>query len=615
MKWNICLAGNKNCKKLKSYSILKKNFFIYKIFTSYLFSSFNEYLNIKKIFKKKTIFFYLIQIKNLEENLYQLIQILSLNIPVIIIYEDLNSIKNINIENISKFLECRIFIFSEKRYDNNIKKIQNFLKKYKERRFNNIYKKIQIFLKKNNTFKVLEKKEVIKVNILFLDIFFNFNYDILNKFYYNNSIVNSFTNKKKLSLFTKHFLNLSLLLVIILLSCTFSTITKYLLYFLKNNLSNIKLSNNYLVNIYITCIQNKIKYSFLYKTIFSLILIVKSFLSSLPNLFFIYFYVLFITKSKYLIFIKNKINSLLFFIGIKTFKINDFFILLSSLNCNLSTISFLKENKLCKKNIIILMIAPFIICSARLSTYINFFTFFNISCQSFIISLYFISICISFITGFIINYVLPEKKYSFENVNNNLYDVKDIIYLSFIRTYKLVKSSLLYLVIISFILKGYDFSYLSKKISFLFIPLGFNINNISILITSIISGIFAKEAIFLTFLNLHFSYHGLHNKLLDSLLTNYFSSQYSFNAFLIFITLYFPCISVIVYLYKNFNIFWTISIILWTNIMAYFISYIYYKLFFLSIDNIFTFLTTIFFLFSFSLSLIFIFKKYVRKNY
>ena len=343
---------------------------------------------------------------------------------------------------------------------------------------------------------------------------------------------------------------------------------------------------------------------------------VRTLISFIPILFCLFFSLLFLERCGYMhsvyIIIKN-------IMGRVNLPADALIPIIISFGCNVPAIISTKSLKNKNERILTIMMIPFISCGARLAIYLVFVSiFFPKGGEKIIFFLYILGIIIAIFTGYIFKNSL---------INNNSYTVRKTISISPIyiipNIFKIVSDSIkkilnfvrkVGLIIIPFCIiinifsntilykKKLDYNIeketiiksLGKSISPIFAPIGIEKNNWEASV-ALITGIVAKEVIIGTLNTLYKSedmigkkhnyiFHlfelesEIKNDNIKTKIFNKFNSNKSAFSYLLFILLYFPCISVLAVIFKELNTLWALISILWSSVLAYSISIISYQL-------------------------------------
>lgn len=239
-----------------------------------------------------------------------------------------------------------------------------------------------------------------------------------------------------------------------------------------------------------------------------------------------------------------------------------------------------------RDRIITILMTPFMSCSARLVTYSVFATAFFASNQAKVIFyLYLIGIVSAILTGFVLqkflsgsrtNLIMELPKYSMPSLNL-------ILKKSIDRVRGFLMNSGLVIITVCTIIAGLktinllQYNLLNcallKYIMLIFKPMGILENNWQA-VAGLFSGLVAKEVI-VGSLN---AFYNSNNQEILGVLYTQFGSQKAAFAYLLFVLLSFPCVSVIASIARELNTRWAIFSVMWTTGLAYTVSVCYYQL-------------------------------------
>ena len=341
---------------------------------------------------------------------------------------------------------------------------------------------------------------------------------------------------------------------------------------------------------------------------------IRTLISFIPILFCLFFSLSFLERCGYMhsvyIIIKNIMNK----IGLPADALVPIII---SFGCNVPAIISTKSLKNKNERILTIMMIPFISCGARLAIYLVFVSiFFPKGGENIIFLLYVLGIITAIMTGYIFKYALLKnyhvKKtisispiYKFPNIKKIILNsIKKI--LNFIRKVGCIIIPFCMVInIFSNTMLNHDkLNYNSENITIIkklgqlmspaFKPIGIEKNNWEASV-ALISGIVAKEVIIGTLNTLYKSEDTIvkkknyvlslfelddqvKNDNIKTKIFNKFNSNKSAFSYLLFILLYFPCISVLAVIYKELNFLWSFLSILWSTILAYGVSIICYQI-------------------------------------
>lgn len=260
--------------------------------------------------------------------------------------------------------------------------------------------------------------------------------------------------------------------------------------------------------------------------------------------------------------------------------------LITGFGCNVQSIMSTSSITNKEDKIIAIMMAPFIACGARLSVFVLFSSvFFSDYGYNMVFALYLAGISVAICTAMIfkssnsvkLQYIsLP--KLCFPNIISVLTD-------GFAKTLTFIKTAgkMIFILFVcvyfvnTFPLNKSETSgdsmlvTASKKITPLFKPIGIDESNWPA-VAAIATGIVAKESIVGTMKAIYGEGEEGFVKMRQA-----FNGKLGAFCYLLFILLYFPCISVFVAISKQLNYGWATISLLWSNFIAYTVSTIVYQ--------------------------------------
>ena len=254
--------------------------------------------------------------------------------------------------------------------------------------------------------------------------------------------------------------------------------------------------------------------------------------------------------------------------------------------CNVPAIVGARVIEQKRDKIITILMTPFMSCNARLVTYSVFaMAFFESHQGNIIFYLYGVGIISAILTGFLLQKILSGSrtklimelpKYSIPSLNSifkkSIYRVKKF----------LTDSGLLVISICTIIagLKNIHFSQCDllncivfKYVMLFFKPMGILADNWPA-VAGLFSGLIAKEVIIGS---LNSFYHTNNQEIFGVLYTQFGGYKAAF-AYLLFVLLSFPCVSVVTSIAKELDTRWAIFSVIWTTGLAYVVSVFYYQI-------------------------------------
>ena len=588
----IALVGNQNCGKTTIFNEMtnmnqhvgnfpgvtveamsgrlqgNKNCIIVDLPGLYSLNTYTTEENISKEFitkNKSDVLINVIDSTNLERNLYLTLQLKELGIPIIIALNMLDELEKqkgrINIKELSKRLQLPIVQIKNinkdeiKRLINETLRISNMKRNIKRSEFKN---KDEIIEKYNEIEKICE-------GIIYLP---------------NNKDEKSTYKIDKI--LTNKILGIPIFIciMIIIFYLTFNVIGEYCSDLINKGIIVI---TNRAQEIFVKNNTNIILRSLIIEGFFNGI---GSVLSFLPIIVTLYFFLSILEDSGYMTRIAFIMDKPLSKLGLSGKSIVP---ILLGFGCSVPAILSTRTIKSERERKMIMLLVPFISCSAKIPIYAVFVSVFFKGYEVFaMLSIYIVGI----ITGILITILLKRSNklkeqdlFMMELPNYRWPTMKNTFRLMWNKAKEFISKafSIIFIsTIIIWFFKSFDmnlnwvseeYSILAKiaqKISPIFKPLGFGDWRI---IISLITGISAKEAVVSTLSVLT----NTSVRLLPEFVKTMFTTASSIS-FLIFILLYTPCIASLGIIKKEFNVKVAISVAINQLIIAYFMSFISYQL-------------------------------------
>ncbi len=283
--------------------------------------------------------------------------------------------------------------------------------------------------------------------------------------------------------------------------------------------------------------------------------------------------------------------------------------------CNVPAIMSSRTLNYERDRIQTILMSPFMSCSARLAIFTVFAnSFFGASGYKIIFSLYLFGFIIAIVTGLIVRFSLGTQEASplvQEMVPYHLPDFRSILKLAKNRMMSFLKKAATVILPAVLVIQlvassGVQMSpQYQKALIKVFRPIGLEENDWPAAL-SLLTGVVAKEVVigsleafqhaqdlpfamttstttssFLKVLteNLSITWNNaLSTESLEPKLTHLFQNTHAAISYLIFVLLYFPCISVTTAIAKESRHYWATFAVIWTTSLAYICSLIYYQL-------------------------------------
>ena len=341
---------------------------------------------------------------------------------------------------------------------------------------------------------------------------------------------------------------------------------------------------------------------------------IRTLISFIPILFCLFFSLLFLERCGYMYSVYIIIKKIMSKINLPADALIPIII---SFGCNVPAIISTKSLKNKNERILTIMMIPFISCGARLAIYLVFVSiFFPKGGEKIIFFLYLLGIVIAIFTGYVFKNSLINNNYEVKKTISisPIYIIPNILriatdsikkILNFIKKVGLI--IIPFCIVINVLsnttlyVKKLDYNSeketviksLGKSISPIFAPIGIEKNNWEASV-ALITGIVAKEVIIGTLNTLYKSedmigkkqnyiFHlfeletDIKNDIIKTKIFNKFNSNKSAFSYLLFILLYFPCISVLAVIFKELNLLWAFISIMWSTVLSYSISIVFYQ--------------------------------------
>lgn len=266
--------------------------------------------------------------------------------------------------------------------------------------------------------------------------------------------------------------------------------------------------------------------------------------------------------------------------------------------CNVPAIMSARTVDDRRERILTIMMSPFMSCGARLAIFVLFASaFFPENSQNIIFALYLIGIIVALLTGLALKKtILMEKSVGcvialppyrwprFSKLCTSTWN----------RSRNFVYKAGLIIIPVCAVMGGLgavkidttDIEHSSsliatvgKTVTPLFAPMGIQKENWPATV-GLLTGILAKEVVVGTLNTLYTGNAVVQNEMSEttmSVMVQKFGSTTAAFAYLLFILLYFPCISVVATMAKELNKKWALFSVLWTTGIAYTVSVLFYQ--------------------------------------
>jgi ferrous iron transport protein B len=342
----------------------------------------------------------------------------------------------------------------------------------------------------------------------------------------------------------------------------------------------------------------------------------------IPVIGALYLYLAFLEESGYIARAAYVMDDLLQKIGLPG---KAFIPLIVGFGCNVPAIGAARTIQNTNDRITTIMMSPFMSCGARLSVYALFCAaFFKENGHNVIFSLYLLGIAVALFTGFIVKKLFITKSQSYMMIELPRYQLPNptaIMKTAIRRVNSFVFGAgktivivfLLITILNNLVLKGSNDTVIerfAKLATKAFAPIGISEDNWPAA-ASLITGILAKEVVVGTlsaFYNLEdTTAHGFKNTLLaakaalleglagiintsqldafyveenislSKALKSKFTNDFSVYAYLLFVLLYFPCVSVFAAIGNEIGLKWAFISAIWSTLIAYSVAVLFYQ--------------------------------------
>lgn len=264
--------------------------------------------------------------------------------------------------------------------------------------------------------------------------------------------------------------------------------------------------------------------------------------------------------------------------------------------CNVPAIMSTKTLENRRERILTIMMSPFMACGARLSIFVLFVAaFFPENGQNVIFELYLIGIIAAVLTGLALKKTIllkPSSAFIAELPPYRWPKFKTLCRSTWHRSYSFVRKAGFIIIPVCAamgFLGGVNIdttriSYIEtvgKAMTPLFAPMGIQEDNWPATV-SLLTGMLAKEVVVGTLNTLYTGYTEESDETHMSastmgIMVQKFGSPKAAFAYLLFVLLYFPCISVVAVMAKELNKKWALFSVVWTTGSAYTIAVLFYQ--------------------------------------
>jgi len=267
--------------------------------------------------------------------------------------------------------------------------------------------------------------------------------------------------------------------------------------------------------------------------------------------------------------------------------------------CNVPAVMATRTLENYRERLLTILMSPFMSCGARLAIYALFVSaFFPERGQNIIFGLYLIGILIALITGFVLRstvlqgetspLIIELPPYRWPSVKALLRTTKQRVMRFIVKAGVLIVPLCLAITSFGVIQEkaGIDnwLPTFGRHLTPIFSPMGIEKDNWPATV-GLLSGVLAKEVVVGTLNSLYTQEGKLEDPLLGAktnqgamgVMVERFGSTAAAFAYLLFVLLYFPCVSVVVAIARELNKYWAAFSVLWTTGIAYMTAVLFYQ--------------------------------------
>jgi len=305
-------------------------------------------------------------------------------------------------------------------------------------------------------------------------------------------------------------------------------------------------------------------------------------LSFVPVIGVMFLCLSFLEASGYMVRAAMVVDKIMRWIGLSG---KSFIPMMLGFGCNVPAILATRTLECRRERILTILMSPFMSCGARLAIYALFVTaFFKEGGHNVIFALYCVGVLMALLTGWVLrNTLLIGNKASLkmELPPYRWPRFRMMMRSTTRRTLSFVKNAGMIIVplcILFGLLGAFKvgeetwLAYLGKYVTPVLAPMGIQPDNWPATV-GLLTGVVAKEVVVGTLNTLYAANGGGIGTLVD-----YFVSTQAAFAYLLFVLLYFPCISVLATISRELNLAWATFTALWTTGIAYGVAVLFYQL-------------------------------------
>lgn len=257
--------------------------------------------------------------------------------------------------------------------------------------------------------------------------------------------------------------------------------------------------------------------------------------------------------------------------------------------CNVPAVMAARTLENHHERILTILMSPFMSCSARLAIYVLFVTaFFPENGHNIIFGLYVIGLLAALLTGLILQKIFLLQEKSALTLKLSPYrwpNVWQLVKVTKRRLKQFVLKAGGVIVLLSVMVSALNLvqdktgmnnglAVLGRSITPIFAPMGIKKDNWPATV-GLLTGIVAKEVMVGT-LNALYAEEDRQANAFGTMVKRFGSPAAAF-AYLLFVLLYFPCISVVAVITKELNRKWAVFSVVWTTGIAYITAVVFYQ--------------------------------------
>jgi len=252
-----------------------------------------------------------------------------------------------------------------------------------------------------------------------------------------------------------------------------------------------------------------------------------------------------------------------------------------------------------RERIVTILMTPFMSCGARLAIYALFVTaFFPHQGQNIIFSLYCIGIMVALLTGWALRYRLAQDHSMpliMELPTYRWPSLKRLLHTTYHRTRRFVLKAGAIIIPLCMVIGSLGFMRTTQEVTWLttfgrsitpiFAPMGIEEDNWPATV-GLVTGLLAKEVVVGTLGALYADEDSVMDEDLQvqdadarmlGRMVQRFGSEAAAFSYLLFVLLYFPCVSVMATISRELDFFWALFAAVWTTGVAYSVAVLFYQ--------------------------------------